>query len=67
MINDLSQLYTVKEVDDFIDHEICRDCPEIRTRAEGGRWTVEERAANSKLDAVCKALERRAELENVPV
>lgn len=62
-MNDLSKLETVSAVDDFIDHEICRNTSELRAKAESGDWTDEERVANPKLDAVLKALEWRAELQ----
>jgi len=63
-MRELSGLSTVQEVDAFIDLEICRNLPlGFRTQVEAGNWSAEERSANPKLDAVCKALERRAELQ----
>lgn len=59
---DIFQLYTLEQVDDFIDYEICRNLPGLRAKAESSKWTATERATNPKLDAVLKALERRAEL-----
>lgn len=61
-MKELSAMYTVAEVETLID-EICRHLPELRAKAESGTWTTEERATNSKLDAVCKALERRTVLK----
>ena len=66
----LSDLSTVQEVNDLID-EIYRNMPpEFRARVEMGHWGAAQRAEEPKLDAVCKALERRAQLlaeEGVPV
>jgi len=58
----LADLSTVEEVDDFIDNQICRHMPGLRARAESHEWIAEERAGDPKLDAVYKALERRAQL-----
>ncbi len=66
-MRELSQMLTVEEVDEFIE-EICRNSPpELLARAESRKWNTEERTADAKLDAVCKALERRAELASEPV
>ena len=63
-MQNLSDLSTVQEVDDFINEQICRDLPpKFRARIEAGECTAEERAADPKIDAVCKALGRRTELE----
>lgn len=63
-MRELSEMTLPSEVDAFID-EICRNMPPgwFHARAEAGSWTSKERAADPKLDAVCKALERRAKLE----
>jgi len=61
----LSELSTVQEVDAFIDEQICRYLPGLRKKAESREWTAGERAADAKLDAVCKALERRNELQEL--
>ena len=59
----LSELYTLDAVDDLID-EICRNMPPgFRRIVDSGTWSPEERARDMKIDAVCKALERRAQLE----
>lgn len=63
-MQNLKDLFTIKDVDDFIDYQICRYLPLLRAKVESRcDWSTAERAADSKLDAVCRALERRAELE----
>ena len=59
----LPEHYTVAEVDDLIS-EIERHTPGLRQRAESGECTAAKRAGDMKLDAMCRALERRAELQN---
>ena len=66
-MKNLEDLFTVRQVDEFID-EICRNlspdaCVALRARAEASNMTSTERAKEPKLDAVCKALERRVELQ----
>jgi len=61
-MKDISELYTPAEVDARID-EICRNMPGLRAKVESGDYTAAERASDPKVDAVCRALERRAELE----
>lgn len=61
-MKNLSELYIVKDVDDSID-QMCLHCPGLRARAMSGEVTATERASEPKLDAVLKAFERRAELQ----
>lgn len=61
----LQELYTPGAVDTFIDTVICRHMPATFQQELKARWpnvTKEEREACAKVDAVCKALERRDEL-----
>jgi len=61
----LIEMCTAAEVDAFVDGQICRHLPALRAKAESREWSAAERAADPKLDAVCKALERRAQLQKV--
>lgn len=58
----LSELNSVEEVDAFIDQQICRDLPMLRADFEAGKYTPADCQESPKLDALRKALERRAEL-----
>lgn len=62
-MKDLYEMYTVAEVDEFIDHICWNMPPGFRAEVESRMWTAAERAASMKLDAVLKALARRQELE----
>jgi hypothetical protein len=52
---------TLKEIDDLIE-ETGRHMPQLEAEARSRNWSAAERAANFKIDAMCRALERRAEL-----
>ena len=60
-MKELREMQTVEEVDDLIG-EIGRDMPGLRYYAEAGKFSAKDRAESPKLDAMCKALERRAEI-----
>lgn len=57
----LAEIYTVEDIDAFIE-EIGRNDFNLLARAEARSYSAAERAADPKLDAMLKALERRAEL-----
>lgn len=60
----LKEMSTTKDVDDFIK-EICRHMPDpqgFRRKAETSDYTAAERAKDAKLDALCNALARLAEI-----
>lgn len=61
-MKDPKALYTVAEADALIE-EIGRHVLGLEGRVESRTWTAEERATDPKFDAMCGALERRAELE----
>lgn len=62
-MKELHELHTLREVDALID-EIGRHLWfDLQARAKSRQWSPEERTVNPKLDAMLKALERRAELE----
>ncbi len=62
-MKDLSQIYTIAEAEAFIEM-VGRNQSGLRERAESRAWTAAERAAEPKLDAMCKALERLKELQD---
>lgn len=62
-MKELSEMYGIKEIDELIE-QILRNDASVLAVATSGRYTAEERAKSPRLNALCNALERRAELTN---
>ena len=60
----LGEMYTPKEVDQFIKTLIDDHQPGLRERVEAGKYTPEELATDLKVEAMYNALKRRAQLED---